>query len=127
MAEILIIEDEASIRSNLLRFLKLEGHLVHTAEDGLEGLRKARELQPDLILCDVMMPGLDGFGVLQALKADPATAHLRFVFLSASAEKEQLQHGLTLGALGYVTKPFVLPELAAFIKRHLTSAEGGDQ
>lgn len=123
MAEILVIEDEASIRNNLVRFLKLEGYTVHTAEEGPEGLGKARELQPDLILCDVMMPGLDGFGVLQALKADPATAHLRFVFLSASAEKEQLQHGLTLGALGYVTKPFVLTELAAFIKRHLRDPE----
>ncbi len=123
MPRILVIEDEVAIRDNLVRFLRLEGYEVSAAGDGNDGLEQARTLRPDLILCDVMMPGRDGFGVLEALKADPATAALRFVFVTASAEKEQLQHGLSLGASAYVTKPFVLPELAAFIRAQL-SADG---
>lgn len=119
MPKILVIEDETSIRDNLVRFLRLEGYEVVAAPDGVAGLGRIREHLPDLILCDVMMPGLDGFGVLEAIKADPATAQLRFVFLTASAEKEKLQQGLELGATAYVTKPFVLPELAAFLRTHL--------
>lgn len=119
MPKILVIEDETSIRDNLVRFLKLEGYQVVAAPDGVAGLTAIREHLPDLILCDVMMPGLDGFGVLEAIKADPRTSPLRFVFLTASAEKEKLQQGLDLGATAYVTKPFVLPELAKFLQSQL--------
>lgn len=123
MPRILVIEDETSIRDNLVRFLKLEGYEVVAAPDGIAGLNKAREILPDLILCDVMMPGLDGFGVLEALRADAATAGLRFVFLTASAEKEKLEQGLALGAAAYVTKPFILPELATFLHMQLGTGE----
>lgn len=122
MPRILVIEDERPIRENLVRFLKLEGYEVTAAADGCDGLELARTTLPDMILCDVMMPGLTGFEVLEALKADDATVDLCFIFLTASAEKEQLQQGLALGATAYVTKPFVLPELAAFIRAHLPAA-----
>lgn len=123
MPRIIVIEDEASIRDNLVRFLKLEGYEVTAAPDGLAGLAAIRERTPDLVLCDVMMPGLDGFGVLEALKADPVTAAIRFVFLTASAEKEKLQQGIAMGATAYVTKPFVLPELAGFLRSQLGESD----
>jgi CheY-like chemotaxis protein len=119
MATILIIEDEAAIRDNLRRFLCLEGHVVREAENGRRGLDLIRASLPDLVLCDVMMPELDGFELLTRLRADPATAAVPFVFLTASAEKEQLQHGRELGADEYVTKPFNLQQLAALIRRRL--------
>ncbi len=123
MPRIIVVEDEASIRDNLVRFLKLEGYEVTAASDGIAGLAAIRACAPDLVLCDVMMPGLDGFGVLEALKADPATAQIRFVFLTASAEKEKLQQGIEMGATAYVTKPFILPELARFLSAQLSERD----
>jgi CheY-like chemotaxis protein len=111
MVRVLLIEDEAPIRANLRRVLGMEGYDVVEASDGLQGLKMARTLLPDVILCDVMMPELDGFGVLKALRAEEATAAILFVFLSASAEQSDLQNGLALGACRYVTKPFNLQHL----------------
>jgi CheY-like chemotaxis protein len=111
MARILVIEDETPIRANLRRLLDMEGFDVAEAADGRQGLEMARTLLPDVILCDVMMPELDGFGVLMALREDAATAEIPFVFLSASAEQSDLQNGLALGACHYVTKPFNLQSL----------------
>lgn len=119
MASILIIEDEAPIRDNLRRFLQLEGYKVFEAENGQRGLDQIRTALPDLIVCDVMMPELDGFSLLKILRADPRTAAVPFVLLTASAEKESLEHGRELGADEYVTKPFNLPQLAALIRRRL--------
>ena len=123
MASILIIEDEPPIRDNLCRFLRLEGHAVFAAENGRRGLELLRDSLPDLIICDVMMPELDGFGLLKILRADPRTAAVPFVFLTASAEKESLEHGQELGANEYVTKPFNLLQLAALIRRRLGDAK----
>ncbi|MCL4798391.1 MAG: response regulator [Burkholderiales bacterium] len=119
MARILIIEDEAEIRANLRRFLRLEGHEAIEAADGRQGLAAARAERPDLILCDVRMPELDGFEVLAALRADPATAAIPFVFLTASAERDHRKLGLDLGAHDYVTKPFDLDALRALVARRL--------
>jgi CheY-like chemotaxis protein len=119
MATILIIEDEAPIRDNLRRFLQLEGYSVVEAENGQKGLDMIRSSLPDLIVCDVMMPELDGFGLLKILRTDPRTAAVPFVFLTASAERESLAHGQDLGADEYVTKPFNLVQLAALIRRRL--------
>ena len=118
---VLVIEDEAPIRANLLRFLVLEGYRVLEAENGRVGLEMARTGMPDLILCDVMMPEMDGFAVLDAIMADPNIRHIPFIFLTASAEKEALVAGLELGARDYVTKPFQISELAALLRRHLAS------
>lgn len=119
MAVVLVIEDEAPIRDNLRRFLRLEGYAVIEAENGRAGLERALAERPDLILCDVMMPELDGFAVLRRLREEPATKSIPFFFLTASAEKDDNRLGRELGADEYVTKPFVLAELAALLRRRL--------
>jgi CheY-like chemotaxis protein len=116
---ILVIEDEAPIRANLLRFLALEGYRTVEAENGRIGLERARAERPDLILCDVMMPEMDGFAVIAAVREDPNLSSVPFIFLTASAEKEALAAGLSLGASDYVTKPFQIGELAALVRRRL--------
>lgn len=119
MARILVIDDEAPIRENLVRFLVLEGHQVLQAADGRLGLEAIRTHKPDFILCDVMMPHLDGFEVLAATHADPALRGIPFVFLSASAEPEKLEAALQQGATGYVTKPFNLANLRQLLATQL--------
>ncbi len=120
MATLLVIDDELPIRQNLARFLSLEGHQVLQAADGEAGLALALgEPRPDLVLCDVMMPRLNGYELLTALRADPRGRDLPFVFLSASAEKERLEQALEQGASGYVTKPFNLAQLKDVLARHL--------
>ena len=118
MAAILVIEDEAPIRRNLSRLLTAEGYKVMTAADGVNGVVIAREQRPDLILCDILMPRMDGYEVLAALRADAATAAIPFVFITASAEKEDRSRGLASGARDYVTKPFKLAELLAVVRKH---------
>lgn len=119
---ILVIEDEGPVRQNLLRFLELEGYLATGAEDGPSGVAAALRSPPDLVLCDLNMPGLDGFGVLARLRAEPGAASLPFVFLTASAEVEDAKTGYRLGADEYVTKPFSMPVLAAIIRQRLDAA-----
>lgn len=112
---VLVIDDEAPIRENLVRFLRLEGYQVMDAADGAAGLAAALQCTPDLILCDVMMPRLNGFEVLTQLQASPAHRHIPLIFLSASAEPEKLQEGIRMGARSYVTKPFNLAVLRQLI------------
>ena len=119
MATVLVIEDETPIRENLERFLALEGYAVESAENGVRGMERIRARRPDLILCDVMMPGMTGFDVLAELRKDPVLTAIPFVFLTASAEKDNISKGLDLGAADYVTKPFNLIELAALVRRRL--------
>ncbi len=117
--QILVIDDEASIRANVQRVLRMEGYTVREAENGLVGLASARANPPDLIVCDVMMPEMDGFAVLVALRADPATASIPLIFLTASAELDDQRFGLGLGADGYLAKPFKLHELLNLIRQKL--------
>jgi DNA-binding NarL/FixJ family response regulator len=105
MAKILVIEDEPEMRRNLLTILKLEKFNASGAENGRSGVELARREKPDLILCDVMMPELDGYGVLQALRDDPATLTTPFIFLTAKGEKPDIRAGMNLGADDYLTKP----------------------
>jgi CheY-like chemotaxis protein len=119
MAGVLVIDDEAPIRENLVRFLQLEGHAVLQAVDGRAGIEAIRTHKPDFILCDVMMPHLDGFEVLGLTQADPALRGIPFVFLSASAEPEKLESALQRGAIGYVTKPFNLAYLRQLLTKNL--------
>jgi DNA-binding response OmpR family regulator len=125
VSRILIIEDEDAIRANLRRFLQMEGHEVVEAADGRAGVEAARERLPDLIICDLMMPELDGFEVLKEVRADPATRRTAFCFLTASAEKDTRHTGLAQGADAYVTKPFELEEMRAVIARLLASPSRG--
>lgn len=122
MATVLVIEDETPIRENLERFLALEGHDVESAENGAQGMERIRARRPDLILCDVMMPVMTGFEVLLELRKDPLLTRIPFVFITASAEKDNISKGLDLGAADYVTKPFNLTELAALVRRRLAES-----
>ena len=117
MANLLVIEDEAPLRANLVRILSAEGYRVVAAADGDEGIRRVREARPDLVICDILMPRLDGFGVLAALRSQPETAAIPFIFLTASADKEDLARGLQSGANEYVTKPFKIADLLAAVRR----------
>lgn len=119
MAKILIIEDEQPIRENLVRFLGMEGFEVFSAVDGEAGIALAREILPDLVVCDILMPRKTGLEVIDVLKASPETDKIPCIFLSASADEADLQAGLTRGAATYLTKPFTLSGLLATIRRFL--------
>jgi len=116
---ILVIEDEAPIRDNLRRFLALEGYTVATEPNGALGLKRALAELPDLILCDVMMPEMNGFEVLAQLRQSGSLAQVPFIFLTASADRDSIAKGVALGAADYVTKPFDLTQLAALVRRRL--------
>ena len=119
MKKILIIEDEPEMRRNLLTILKLEKFFAIGAENGRAGVELARKEKPDMILCDVMMPELDGYGVLQALRDDPATVTIPFIFLTAKGEKRDVRSGMNLGADDYLTKPVAKADLLGAIQARL--------
>ncbi len=123
MKKILVIEDEPEMRRNLLTILKLEKFQPIGAEHGRAGLEAVKREKPDLILCDVMMPELDGHGVLAALREDESTASIPFIFLTAKGEKEDLRNGMNLGADDYLTKPVARLDLLAAINARLRRAE----
>lgn len=118
MHTILVIEDEQSVRSNILKILGFEKLKAIGAEDGEMGLALAKEHLPDLIICDIMMPGLDGYDVRNALFQSPETAMIPFIFLTAKADKVDIRLGMNLGADDYLTKPFTRDELleAVFVR-----------
>ncbi|HBB34303.1 MAG TPA: hypothetical protein DC064_21550 [Cyanobacteria bacterium UBA9273] len=111
MTKILVIEDERAIRSNLLKLLSAEGFETIGADSGYSGVQLAQQELPDLIICDILMPGLDGYGVLKALHQDSATATIPFIFLTAKADRSDLRQGMSLGADDYLTKPFSRAEV----------------
>ena len=119
MTTILAIEDETEIRENIQEILELEDFDVLTAENGKIGVQLAQEHHPDLIICDVMMPELDGYDVLVALRQDPNTLKIPFIFLSAKATKADFRKGMSLGADDYLTKPFTPRELREAISTRL--------
>jgi DNA-binding NarL/FixJ family response regulator len=123
MKKILIIEDEPEMRRNIATLLRFEGYEAVLAEDGKQGIRLARNASPDLILCDVMMPELDGHGVLQELQRDAALARIPFIFLTAKGEKDDLRCGMNLGADDYLTKPVANADLVKAIETRLRRAE----
>ena len=121
--KILVIEDEPEMRRNLVSILRLEKFEPISAENGRAGVAAARQEKPALILCDVMMPDLDGYGVLAALRADAATAATPFIFLTAKGEKPDIRTGMNLGADDYLTKPVAKADLLAAIRIRLERAE----
>jgi DNA-binding NarL/FixJ family response regulator len=121
--KILVIEDEPEMRRNLLTILKLEKFQPLGAENGRSGLELVKREKPDLILCDVMMPELDGHGVLEALRKDEATASIPFIFLTAKGEKADLRSGMNLGADDYLTKPVAKADLLKAITARLRRSE----
>jgi DNA-binding response OmpR family regulator len=119
MTKILVIEDEESVRENIVELLDTEGFEAISAKNGRIGLSLAQKELPDLILCDVRMPELDGYGVLTGLRSEPKTAAIPFIFLTAKAAKTDLSLGLELGANAYITKPFTLVEVLDRIEETL--------
>ena len=119
MSRILVIEDELSVRENILARLEAEGFDTLDADNGLNGVELALAHKPDLIICDVMMPELDGYGVLSMLRHNPITATIPFVFLTAKADKMDLRQGMEMGADDYLTKPFTRTELLGAIAARL--------
>jgi len=117
--KILVIEDEESVRLNLVELLEAEGYQCVVARDGEEGVRAAWNELPDLIICDVLMPQLDGFGVLARLAQDPATALTPFIFLTALGERKDQRTGMELGADDYVTKPFSRMDILHAVEKRL--------
>jgi DNA-binding NarL/FixJ family response regulator len=123
MKKILVIEDEPEMRRNITALLGYCDYQPIAAENGRVGVEAARREKPDLILCDVMMPELDGYGVLQALQTDAALARTPFIFLTAKGEKEDLRSGMNLGADDYLTKPVANADLVQAIEARLRRSE----
>ena len=119
MKTVLVIEDNADIRENACEMLELEGYQVVSAPNGKVGIALAKQIIPDIILSDIMMPEANGYEVFNALKNDPATAHIPFIFLTASVEKKEIETGFVMGAKGYIRKPFEAKEFFDTVKRCL--------
>jgi CRP/FNR family transcriptional regulator, polysaccharide utilization system transcription regulator len=122
MHKILVIEDADFVRENLSEILSLNGYEVIEAANGKVGVEKALAHIPDLIICDVMMPELDGYGVLQILGNNQKTADIPFLYLTAKAEKDDFRRGMSLGADDYISKPFDAAQLLQTIERRLTKS-----
>ncbi|MGZ4033401.1 MAG: response regulator [Bacteroidia bacterium] len=116
---ILIIEDGEEIRENTAELLELAGYTVYTANNGKEGLESARRKRPDLVLCDIMMPELDGYGVLRAFENIPEVVGTPFIFVTSKAEKSDIRAGMDMGADDYLTKPFSGDDLLRVVAARL--------
>ena len=127
MKKILIIEDERQARENLATILRMEGFDPLTASEGHEGVEMATRQRPDLILCDVMMPGMDGYAVLAALRANAETISIPFIFLTAKGDRKDLRAGMDLGADDYLTKPATAAELLSSIETRLLRHQEKEQ
>ena len=127
MTKILVIEDETTVRANITELLEAEDYEVITAENGFFGILWAQEKMPDLVICDMMMPAIDGRDVLRALREDKLTDSLPFIFLTARADREDMRQGMNLGADDYLTKPFsrsdLLEAVHARLQKHDRSEE----
>lgn len=124
---ILVVDDEPDLLILLEEHLTQEGFHVLTASTGMQAIAKAREEQPDVILLDVMMPGVSGFDVCNILRDFPETADIPVIFLTAVAETKRKVMGLNLGANDYITKPFDLRELSARVQAALRQRSGQSQ
>lgn len=119
MTGLLLIEDDPTLLGLIADALEFEGFNVHRASDGGTGMDLARRFRPSLILCDVTMPGMDGYGVLAAVRSDPRIAATPFIFLTARGEKRDLRLGMTSGADDYLTKPVAIDDLLAAVRGRL--------
>src|SRR5688572_29197513 len=119
---ILVIDDDARLREHYIEILKLEGYEVVEARNGREGVERARREPPDLVLCDITMPEMNGHRVLETLRGEPRTAHVPFVFLTGWSEQQDVRTGMNLGADDYLTKPVVPQDLVAAVRARLHRA-----
>jgi DNA-binding response OmpR family regulator len=125
--KILVIEDQAPMRRNIALLLELDGYQVFTAENGRAGVEAARQHKPDLVLCDVMMPEMDGHGVVQTLRSEKETTTVPFIFLTAKSDRTDLRLGMNFGADDYLTKPVIRDDLLAAVQARLARAEAVEQ
>jgi CheY-like chemotaxis protein len=116
MKTVLVIEDNLEIRENTAELLELAGYRVIVADNGKEGLVIACSHSPDLILCDIMMPGMDGYQVIKEIRENPRTSKIPFIYITARAEKADVKIAMNLSADGYVKKPFDIRELIEAIE-----------
>lgn len=123
MKTILIVEDDSALRENTAELLELSGYKMLTASNGRIGIEKAKTENPDIIVCDIMMPEVDGYGVLESLSKDPTTMHIPFIFLSAKTEHTEIRKGMDMGADDYLTKPFEEEELISAIESRLAKSQ----
>ena len=123
MKTILLIEDDRALRENTEELLELSGYSMITAPNGKIGIQMAKEKLPDIIVCDIMMPEVDGYGVLKDLSSDESTKHIPFIFLSAKTEHKEIRRGMDLGADDYLTKPFEEEDLINAIESRLAKVE----
>jgi DNA-binding response OmpR family regulator len=125
MKKILLIEDHKEIRENTAEILELAGYEVFASENGKIGVEIARENPPDLVVCDIMMPVLDGFGVLHLFRRDDFLSQIPFIFMTAKAERADQRKAMELGADDYLTKPFTELELLAAVEARFQKSGGG--
>lgn len=123
MKHLLLIEDNNEIRENTAEILELAGYKVRTAENGKVGVEQALQEKPDLIICDIMMPVLDGYGVLHLLNKNPELTGIPFIFLTAKAERSDFRKGMEMGADDYITKPFSDIELLNAVESRIKKTE----
>jgi DNA-binding response OmpR family regulator len=123
MPHILLIEDNKEVRENTAEILELAGYKVNTAPDGKKGVEQVGKSKPDLIICDIMMPVLDGYGVLHLLGKNEETTNIPFIFLTAKTERGEIRKGMEMGADDYITKPFDKIELLNAVESRLKKAE----
>ena len=126
-SKILIIEDQAPMRRNVALMLQMEGYQTCMAENGRVGIEVARKERPDLVLCDVMMPEMDGYAVVQALRDDDDFDNTPFIFLTAKSDRGDVRIGMNFGADDYLTKPVVRDDLLAAVQTRLARAEAMKQ
>lgn len=122
MRTILLIEDDTALRENTAELLELSGFQVFTAPNGRIGIEKTLEIIPSLIICDIMMPEVDGYGVLESVSSNDKTMHIPFIFLSAKTEHKEVRKGMDMGADDYLTKPFDEEELLSAVESRLAKA-----
>lgn len=127
MTRILVIDDDDLVREQLLSWFEREGYEVAEAEDGLQGVKQALAQPPDLVVCDIAMPEMSGYEVLEHVRSNNHTTTLPFIFLTGQSDKSFVRHGMELGADDYLTKPFTRPEVMAAVrtrlKRHAALAD----
>ena len=117
MKTVLIIEDNEEMRENTCEYLELSGYHVIASENGTAGLAAAASSRPDVILCDIVMPGVNGYEVIKQLKDNPSTSSIPFIYLTANGEKKDISIALKMGADGFIRKPFLMNELISEISK----------
>jgi len=119
MKKILLIEDDSKSRSNIKYLLEANNYKVFSAEDGLDGINMAIEIKPDLVICDILMPLVDGYKVKEELSANTKTSSIPFIFLSGKSDLSDIRRGMNLGADDYLTKPFKIADLLEAIQARI--------